>query len=192
MRSSTLFCVPSRRMAWYTASAAAFIARYAEQQYSTMSTPAVPSSSPREQRRLAELGDVGEHRHPDRVLEAPVHRQIGHRLGKDHVGAGLHAGHGPLDRALDALRRERVGARHDHEPGVRARIDRGLDPVDHLLPATPLPCPGGGRSAWPEPDPRCACPRRRLDEGSHRARDVEGPAPAGVGVHQQRQRRRRR
>ena len=38
-----------------------------------------------------------------------------------------------LDRGLQAFDRVRIGARHDHELVVGAAIDRGLDPVDHLV-----------------------------------------------------------
>jgi hypothetical protein len=40
----------------------------------------------REQRRLAELRDVGQNGDLDRVLEFPVHRQLGHGFRKNHVG----------------------------------------------------------------------------------------------------------
>src|SRR5215510_993346 len=54
------------------------------------------------------------------------------RLRKDHVRAGLDAGHGAVDRALDPLHRKSVGARHDDEVRIDPRVDGGLDAVDHL------------------------------------------------------------
>ena len=35
--------------------------------------------------------------------------------------------------ALDAFHRDGIGARHDHEVVVVARVDRRLDAVDHLV-----------------------------------------------------------
>ena len=35
--------------------------------------------------------------------------------------------------ASQALDRQRVGARHDREVGIGPGVDRGLDPVDHLV-----------------------------------------------------------
>ncbi len=42
---------------------------------------------------------------PHRVGEVPVHRQLGHRFGEDHVRAGFHAGAGAVDGRLQALHR---------------------------------------------------------------------------------------
>jgi len=53
-----------------------------------------------EQRCRAELGDVGQYRHADRIGEAAIHREIGDRFGKDHVGAGVDVGAGAVDRLI--------------------------------------------------------------------------------------------
>ncbi len=54
--------------------------------------------------------------------------------------------HGALDRGVQALDRERIGARHDDEAGIGARIDRGLDAIDHLLACETTSLPG----RWPQ------------------------------------------
>ena len=145
----------------------------------------------RVERRRAELGDVGEDRHLDRGGKPFVHRELGDRLGKDHVGAGLDASAGAIDRRLQSLDRERVGAGHDHEAGIGARIDGGLDSVDHFLLRDELlvrPVPAALRADLIL-DVHRAC--AELDQRFHRARDVErGRAEARVHVDQQRQRRR--
>lgn len=78
------------------------------------------------ERRGAEFGDVGQHRHLHRFGEALVHGQVGHRFGEDHVGAGLHTGDGARDGGVQAFHGQRVGARHDDEVGVAAGIGGGL------------------------------------------------------------------
>ena len=62
-----------------------------------------------------------------------VHGQLSHRLGKDHVGARGHVGLGALDRCGQTLVGQRIGAGHDDELRVGARIDGGLDAVDHFV-----------------------------------------------------------
>jgi hypothetical protein len=54
-------------------------------------------------------------------------------LREDHVGAGVDARAGAVDRRVQAFDGERVGARHDDEVRVRFRVDGGLDPVHHLV-----------------------------------------------------------
>jgi len=43
------------------------------------------------------------------------------------------ARHGALDGLIDALHRQGVGPRHDHEIRIGARVHRSLDPIDHFL-----------------------------------------------------------
>ena len=52
--------------------------------------------------------------------------ELGHGLGEDHVGAGLDAGDGALDGGLQALHRQRIGARHDDEVRVGAASTAAL------------------------------------------------------------------
>ncbi len=123
----------------------------------------------------------------------PIHRKLGDRLGKDHVGAGVDAGARALDRRVEAFDRQRVGARHDHEIRIGARVDGRLDAVDHLLLRDELLA--GTVAAALGADLVLDVHRAgaELDQRLHRARDVERRrAEAGVDVDQQRQRRRRR
>ena len=133
MRSTTFFCVPSRRMASYTASAALLIARNAESGYSTRRTPTDASSC------AVNSGVL-----PNSVMfastgtctadgELPVFVERGQRLGEDHVRAGLDVLRGASTAACWPFHRVRIGARHDDERIVRAAIDRGLDAIDHLV-----------------------------------------------------------
>jgi hypothetical protein len=133
------------------------------------------------------LGDIRKDRHLHCLFEAAVHGQLGHRFRKNHVGACVDARLGALDRPLNPFNRQCIGARHDDKAGIRACIDRGLDPIDHLLLwdnlfAGTVPTalglnlilnmqPGG----------------TGLDKGTHGTCNVKGPAPPRVGVDQQRQ-----
>jgi hypothetical protein len=140
----------------------------------------------REQRRLAKLGDVGEDRYPDRVLELPVLIERIDRLGEDHVGAGLDTGDRPFNRRLQAFDRDRVGACHDDEVAA-ARVDRGLDAVDHFFLRHDLFA--GPVAATLGCDLIFDVHRRGagLDQRAHGARDVERAAPTGIDVDQKRQ-----
>src|SRR3546814_6531862 len=68
-----------------------------------------------EKRGRTELGEVGQDRHLDRGLEAAVVVERAHRLGEDHVGAGLDIGRRALDRRVDALRRGGRSEEHTSE-----------------------------------------------------------------------------
>ena len=52
---------------------------------------------------------------------------------EDQVGARFHTGDRAFDGRVQPLDRQRVGARHDDEVLVGARVDGGADAVDHLL-----------------------------------------------------------
>ncbi len=113
--------------------------------------------------------------------------QRGHRLGKDHVGTGFDAGLGALDGGLHAFHRQRIGARHDDETRVAARIHRGLDAVHHLALADDG-LVGAVAAALLHHlvlDVEAGC--TGLRDLARGARDVECAAPAGIDVHQQRQ-----
>src|SRR4030095_12131131 len=56
-----------------------------------------------EERRLAELRDVGKYRHLHRVGELPVHGEIGDRFREYHVGTRFHAPARALHRRLEPL-----------------------------------------------------------------------------------------
>ena len=49
------------------------------------------------------------------------------------VDTGFDVGARPIQRAVEALRRQCIGARHDHESWIGACIDGGLDAVGHFL-----------------------------------------------------------
>src|SRR5690606_37328926 len=106
--------------------------------------------------------------------------------GEDHVGAGLDVGDRAFDRAVDALHRGGVGARHDDEGVVAAGVHGGLDAVDHLVLRHHFLA--GTVAATLLPDLVLHVHRGDADalEIADRAGDVERPAPAGVDVHRQR------
>ena len=85
-----------------------------------------------EQRCGTELGDVGQDRHVQFLHETLVRRQVVGGLGEDAVGARFQAGAGAIDRRVQALFLERVGARDDKEVLVGAGVGGGLDAVHHL------------------------------------------------------------
>ncbi len=116
-----------------------------------------------------------------------VHGELGHGFGKDHVGAGGDVGLGALDCAGQALAGQRVGARHDDELRIGARIDGGFDAIDHFfggdeLLAGAMAAALGAHLVF---DVHGGC--AGLDHLADGARDVEGAAPAGVDVDEQRQ-----
>ncbi len=91
------------------------IARNADSGYSTSRTPTDASSCVVKQRRLAELGEIREHRHVHRRRELPVFIERGERFGEDHVGARFDVLHRAIERGLLAFDRVRIGARHHDE-----------------------------------------------------------------------------
>ena len=144
-----------------------------------------------EQRRRPEFGDVGQYRDGQRVGEAPVHRELGDRFRKDHVGAGGDVGAGAVERGGQALDRQRVGSSHDDESGVAASVDGGLDPVDHLLRRHQLLVRPVAAALGTDLVFDVHGRRPGLDQRTDGARHVEGRrAESGVGIDQQRQRAR--
>ena len=142
-----------------------------------------------EKRRRAELGDVRQHRHLHRIDEAPVHRQLGHRFGKNHVGAGFDAGAGAVDRRVHALDGECIRARHDHEIRVAAGIDRRLDAIDHLLFGNQFLVRTVAAALGADLVLDVHRGGAELDQRLDGSRDVErAGAEAGVDIDQQRQR----
>ena len=146
----------------------------------------------REERSLAELGDVGEDGHAHGLAKLGVHRGFGHRFGEDHVGAGCHVGLRALDgTASPSLASASVRAMMTNCGSVRASTG-GLDAIDHLFSrhqflAGPMAAALGAHLVFDVHRSRAG-----LDHLADGARNVEGPAPAGVDIDQQRQRGRRR
>ena len=95
--------------------------------------PGLPELVHAEQRRLAELGQVGQHRHVDAAAKSAVVLQRIHRFGEDHVRPRLHVAPHPFQRGVQSLAGEGVGAGHDDELVVGASVRRRLDAVRHLV-----------------------------------------------------------
>nr|GEU28025.1 hypothetical protein [Tanacetum cinerariifolium] len=142
----------------------------------------------RKQRRGAKFGDIGQYRHFDGSGKLFIHIEADHRFREDHVGARLHARHGALDGRVQPLDGQGVGAGHDHELFVGARIDGGADAVDHFLLrddllAGPVAAALGAHLVFDVHGGRAG-----LDHRLDGARDIEsGGAESGIGIHQQRQ-----
>ena len=127
--------------------AALFIARKAEQQYSTMSTVGAAQFVDGEQRRRAELGDVGEDRHLHGVLELRVHRQGRSSLPGRSCRRRLRRRR--RARSIAASRPSTASASVRamiDEVLVGAGIDGGLDAVDHFAAGVTISLPG----RWPQ------------------------------------------
>ena len=137
---------------------------------------------------VAEFRDVGENRHLDGIFESPVHGKFSHGFRKYHVGTRRDAGQGPLDGLIDAFHRQRVGARHDHEIGIRAGVDGGFDSIDHLLLRDHFLARTVAATLGLNLIFDMQSGGAELDERLDGTRDVERPAPPGIGIHQQRQR----
>ena len=84
------------------------------------------------QRGRAKFGNIGENRDFNRIHKSLVLLELGHRLGKNHVGTDLDTGQCPINRRIHAFNRKRVGARHDDKAGIVTRINRGLDTISHF------------------------------------------------------------
>ena len=107
------------------------------------------------------------------------------RLDEQHVGAGFAIHCGALDGALEALDRDRVGARDDQRLARVPRIDRGADLAAHLgrrdqRLAVEMPA-ALGKVLVLELD-RVGAGALELADGAH---DVERVAVAGVGIDDQ-------
>ena len=62
---------------------------------------------------------------PTALRNAVYMREFGHGFGEDHVGAGSDVGLRARDGAGQAFAGERIGAGHDDEARVGARVDGG-------------------------------------------------------------------
>ena len=136
---------------------------------------------------LPELRDVGEHRNLERARELAIFVERRERLGEDHVGARLDVGGGALDRGLLSLDGMRVGARHDDETGVAARIHGGADAVGHFrrrheFLARPMAAALGLHLVL-----EVHARRARADELARGAGNRECGAETRVGIDEQRQ-----
>ena len=85
---------------------------------------------------------------------------------------------------VDAFHRDRIGARHDHEVRVGARIDRGLDAIDHLVLRHDLLARADGRSAcWPTWSSMCtAAAPALINERTVRAMLNAPPQPVSMST----------
>ena len=110
-----------------------------------------------------------------------------HGFRENHVGAGLDAGLGAIDsRSMPSTASASVRAMMT-KAVVGARIDRGLDAVDHFL----LADDGLVGTMTAALLHHLVLDMHAGDVGAnhfaHAARDIEGAAPADVDVDQQRQ-----
>ena len=142
------------------------------------------------ERRLAEFGEIGQHRHLHGLHHLGVHVERRHGLGEDGVRTRFLEPRHALEQGVQPFHRQRIRACHHHEGGVCLRIHRRLDAVAHLGRGDdglvgPMPAALGGdlifhvNGSGPGADHLADAPG-----------DVEGAAPAGVDVHQQGQFRR--
>ena len=83
--------------------------------------------------------------------------------------------------------RRRIGARHDDELVVGARIDGGFHAVDHFSGRHDFLARPVAATLLADLVFQMHGRHARLDERTHGARDVECAAPAGVDVDEQRQ-----
>jgi hypothetical protein len=84
----------------------------------------------REQLALAELRHVREQGHVDGGAHRRELVEGAHRLGEDRVGTGIDERLRAVGRGVEPLGGADVGARHDEEVRVAARVDRGADALD--------------------------------------------------------------
>ena len=141
-----------------------------------------------EQRRGTEFSDVGQNRHVDGFGEGGVHVQVRDRFREDHVGARFNAGHGAFQCRFHAIDGQRIGARHDDEVRVGARIDGRLDAVDHFFLAHDFLARTVAATLGAHLVFDVQGGRAELDHRFHGARHVEGGrTETRVGVDQQRQ-----
>jgi ABC-type lipoprotein export system ATPase subunit len=139
-----------------------------------------------EQRRVAKLGDVREHRHLDRRSELTIGIERCQCLRENHVGAGRDVSLGSRHRSRDALAGGRIGSRHQDKLRIEFRVRGRKYSVTHLgrrnqfLAGTVTAA--FGRNLILEMHGRDSGPRKL----THRAGDVEGVAPAGIDIDEQR------
>ena len=110
-------------------------------------------------------------------------RQFGHCLGEDHVGARGHICLRAIDGGLQALAGQRIGARHDDEMRVGARIHGGLDAVHHFRGGDEFLARAVAAAFGAHLVLDVHRRRARFDHGADGARNVERASPAGVDVH---------
>jgi hypothetical protein len=139
-----------------------------------------------EERRLAELGDVGEDGDADALLKFGVHCKLSDGFGEDHVCTGFDVRGGTVDRSGKAFLREGIGPCHNDETGIGASIDGGLDAVDHLARAHNLFAGSVAAALRSYLIFHVDGSRTGLGHGADGARDVECTTPAGVDIDEQR------
>ena len=144
-----------------------------------------------EERRLAELGHVGQKLHAGHGLgEGAEHLGVVQRLGEDRVGARLDIALGARHGAVDALARRPIGAGDDEQ--MPARLGGGRDLGRHLVRVGELLVVQVaallGQDLVLDMDGAGA----GILEGAHHVHDVQRLAVARVAVDQHRQARRAR
>ena len=144
-----------------------------------------------EERRLAELGHVGQKLHAGHGLgEGAEHLGVVQRLGEDRVGARLDIALGARHGAVDALARRPIGAGDDEQMPARLgggrHLGRHVVRVGELLVVQVAALLG--QDLVLDVDRAGA----GILEGAHHVHDVQRLAVAGVAVDQHRQARRAR
>ena len=139
-----------------------------------------------EKRRAAEFGDIRQKRPPDGAKGA-VLVDLGRGFDENKIRARLDI----RRRALDRLRRrfdgQRVGAGHNLEAVVWARVDGGFDAVLHLLAGGEIFVGAVAAAFGPGLVFNVDCGGAGARQSPHRAGDCRGGAEARVGVDQKRQ-----
>lgn len=140
-----------------------------------------------EEGRLAELGQVGQHRHGHGGGEFPIVVERGERLGEYHIGPGGDIGLGAGDGGGHAFNGRSVGACHNDKFGVGPSVNGGLEAVAHLrggneFLARAVTAAFGGDLVF---DVHCGYTGpAHLADG---AGNVECVSPAGIDVDEERQ-----
>ncbi len=146
----------------------------------------------REERRPAELGDVGQHgRGAQGRRELAVLLQCRQRLGENHVGPGGSIGLRPRDGRGEPFAGVSIRPRHDDEGCVGARIHRRLHAVAHFLRADEFLAGPMAAALGLHLVLKVTAGGARARELANRPRNHERTTPAGIGIDQQGQRRRR-
>ena len=84
--------------------------------------------------RAAAFHHIGQRQDARKLLVDTAHFSLGfRRLNKDNIRASFLVGMRALHGRVDAVHGARVGAGHNHEVGIDARVHSGVNLADHLL-----------------------------------------------------------